>query len=200
MSRNGLRQRGHVACSVLLWCCSVLFGAVRYRLPTTSGHGSTWFQQSQEAAAKQAQQDFENAWKTVDAPRSRAAMANKTLHGKATAKQMKALEDALRGDGDGDGSIKAPWELENCPPWKCPGDKTKGCGCKKGGASGKSSEISCQEFRCASLSLLRGCIFLSVARARSLSLCLQQESSRVADKPRAARDTVRALQEGGDRG
>jgi hypothetical protein len=199
MSRNGLRQRGHVACSVCLFGAAlVLFGAVRYRLPTTSGHGSTWFQQSQEAAAKQSQQDFQNAWKTVDAPRSRAAMANKTLHGKATAKQMKALEDALRGDGDG--SIKAPWELEECPPWKCPGDKTKGCGCKKGGASGKSSEVSCQEFRCASLSLSCAAASFSLSRARSLSLCLQQESSRVADKRRAARDTVRALQEGGDRG
>ena len=173
-------------CSGAVRCCS---GAVRYRLPTTSGHGSTWFQQSQEAAAKQAQQDFENAFKT---------MANTTIHGKATAKQMKALEDALRGDGDG--SIKAPWDIERCPPWKCPGDKSKGCGCKKGGRSGESSLISCQLFRCASLSLLRGCIFLSVARARSLSLCLQQESSRVADKPRAARDTVRALQGSGDRG
>ena len=48
-------------------------------MPATSGHGSTWFQQSQEAAAKQAQQDFDNAFKTVDAPRSRAAMANTTI-------------------------------------------------------------------------------------------------------------------------
>ena len=102
-------------CSGAVRCCS---GAVRYRLPTTSGHGSTWFQQSQEAAAKQAQQDFENAFKTVDV--ARADMANKTIHGKASDEQMKALEDTLRGDGDA--SIKAPWELEDCPPWKCPGD------------------------------------------------------------------------------
>ena len=168
----------------------------RYRLPTTSGHASSWLLQRNEAVAKQEQQDFENAFKTVD--ERRADMANTTIHGKATAKQMKALEDALRGDGDG--SIKAPWELENCPPWKCPGDKTKGCGCKKGGASGKSSEISCQEFRCASLSLSCAAASFSLSRARSLSLCLQQESSTVADKRRAARDTVRALQESGDRG
>ena len=170
----------------------------RYRLPATSGHASSWLLQRNEAVAKQAKQDFENAFKRVDA--ARADMANKEIHGKASEEQMKVLEDALRDQGDG--SIQAPWEIDGCPPFKCPGKKSEGCNCKKGGLSGESSLISCQLFRCASLSLLRGCIFLSVARARSLSLCLQrvQESSRVADKRRAAQAAVRALQEGGDRG
>ena len=148
----------------------------RYRLPATSGHASSWLLQRNEAVAKQAQQDFENAFKTVDAPRSRAAMANTTIHGKATEEQMKALEDALRGDGDG--SIKAPWELEDCPPWKCPGDKTKGCGCKKGGASGKSSLISCQEFRCASLSLSCAAASFSLVPPPTKSLTFPQKISR----------------------
>jgi hypothetical protein len=69
----------------------------RYRLPTTSAHVSSWLQQRKEAAAKQEQQDFLTAFRKVDA----AAMANKPIHGKATAEQMKALEDTLRGKGDG---------------------------------------------------------------------------------------------------
>jgi len=92
--------------------------------------------------AKQEKQDFENAFKRVDA--ARADMANKEIHGKASEEQMKALEDALRGAGDK--SIQAPWDIDGCPPFKCPGDKSKGCGCKKGGLSGESSLISCQLF------------------------------------------------------
>ena len=168
----------------------------RYRLPTTSGHASSWLLQRNEAVAKQAKQDFENAFKRVDA--ARADMANKEIHGEASEEQMKVLEDALRDQGDK--AIKAPWEIDSCPPFRCPGKKSEGCNCKKGGLSGESSLISCQLFRCASLSLLRGCIFLSVARARSLSLCLQHENSRVADEQRAAQAPVWCLHGSGDRG
>jgi hypothetical protein len=49
--------------------------------------------------AKQAQQDFENAFKTVDV--ARADMANKEIQGKASEEQMKVLEDALRDLGVG---------------------------------------------------------------------------------------------------
>ena len=87
----------------------------RYRLPTTSGHASRWLLQRNEAVAKQAKQDFENAFKRVDA--ARAAMANSPIHGKATEEQMKALEDALRGEGDK--AIKAPWHIDGCPPFSC---------------------------------------------------------------------------------
>ena len=48
--------------------------------------------------AKQAKQDFENAFARVDA--ARADMANKEIHGKASEEQMKVLEDALRDQGD----------------------------------------------------------------------------------------------------
>ena len=37
-------------------------------------------------------------------------MANTPIHGKATEEQMKALEDALRGEGDK--AIKAPWHID----------------------------------------------------------------------------------------
>ena len=137
----------------------------RYRLPTTPADdwpttaAGDWLLQRNEAVAKQAQQDFENAFKKVD--ERHAAMANTAIYGKASDEQMEALEDTLRGEGDG--SIKAPWEIDNCPPSKCPGNKSDGCSCKKGGASGKSSTISCQLFRCAPLSLLRGCISLSLS-------------------------------------
>jgi hypothetical protein len=136
----------------------------RYRLPTTSGHASSWLLQRNEAVAKQEKQDFENAFKRVD--ERRAAMANTTIHGKASDEQMKALEDTLRGQGNG--SIKAPWDIDGCPPWKCPGAMSKGCGCKKGGASGKSSEISCSLFRCASLSLSLSCAAASFSHTTLL--------------------------------
>jgi hypothetical protein len=55
----------------------------RYRLPTTSGHASSWLLERAEAAAKQEQRDFLAEFKKVDA----AAMANKPIHGKATARR-----------------------------------------------------------------------------------------------------------------
>ena len=46
-------------------------------------------------------------------------MGNKEIHGKASEEQMKVLEDALRDQGDK--AIKAPWEIDSCPPFRCPG-------------------------------------------------------------------------------
>jgi hypothetical protein len=135
--------------------------------------------------AKQEQQDFLATFKKVDV----AAMANKPIHGKATAEQMKALEDTLRGKGDW--SIKAPWELENCPSCKCPFPPA--CNSKKGGASGKSSSLSCQMFRCASLSLSLAWLHLSLCRARALTLSLSATYRRYGSRHSLARDTLNSL-------
>jgi hypothetical protein len=181
MSRNGIRQQEVRSSDAP----PTPRRRPRYRLPKTSDDdwpttvAGDLLRERFEARAKKEQQDFVNAFKRVD--ERRAAMANTAIRGEASEEQMKALEDALRGDGDK--SIKAPWDIDGYPPFKCPGNKSKGCNCKKGGVSGESSLISCQLFRCASLSLLRGCIFLSVARARSLSLCLQRTGKQQGGRP-----------------
>ena len=56
---------------------------------------------------------------------------------------LEKLLKELTNPGD-EGSRK--WLAEECPPWKCPKDKTI-CNCKQGGGDGKASLISCTKFR-----------------------------------------------------
>ena len=69
------------------------------------------------------------------------AHIDREVMGKVSQSALSTLLKELTNPG---GSRK--WEDEDCPPWKCPKDKTI-CNCKQGGGIGKASQISCQKFR-----------------------------------------------------
>ena len=63
MSRNGINRAAVGGGATPL-------DSPRYRLPTTSGHASSWLLERAEAAAKQEQQGFVDSFKKVDERRA----------------------------------------------------------------------------------------------------------------------------------